>query len=39
MALSIAALTAEGATEIDDAQCASVSFPEFYAFLEEGVAQ
>ncbi len=38
MALSIAALTAAGETEIDDALCASVSFPEFYAFLEEGLA-
>lgn len=38
MALSIAALTAAGETEIDDAQCVSVSFPEFYAFLDEGLA-
>lgn len=38
MALSIAALTARGDTEIDDALCAAVSFPEFYAFLHEGLA-
>jgi len=33
MALTIAALTAEGETEIDDAECASVSFPEFYPLI------
>ncbi len=38
MALSIAALAAGGETEIDDAQCASISFPEFYAFLDQGLA-
>jgi 3-phosphoshikimate 1-carboxyvinyltransferase len=34
MALSIAALAADGATEIVDADCADVSFPEFYQLLE-----
>jgi 3-phosphoshikimate 1-carboxyvinyltransferase len=38
MALAVAGLVAEGATEIEDAECASVSFPEFYAFLERGAA-
>ena len=38
MALSIAALAASGETEIDDALCASVSFPEFFAFLDQGLA-
>ncbi len=36
MALSVAALGAEGETEIEDAECASVSFPEFYDFLARG---
>jgi 3-phosphoshikimate 1-carboxyvinyltransferase len=34
MALSIAALAADGPTEILDADCADVSFPEFYQLLE-----
>lgn len=34
MALSVAALGAVGATVIRDADCAAVSFPEFYATLE-----
>jgi 3-phosphoshikimate 1-carboxyvinyltransferase len=38
MALSIAGLTAEGATLVEEAECASVSFPEFYSFLERGAA-
>jgi len=38
MALSVAALSARGDTHVEDAECASVSFPEFYAFLERGVA-
>jgi 3-phosphoshikimate 1-carboxyvinyltransferase len=33
MALSVAALGAEGDTVIRDADCVSVSFPEFYATL------
>jgi 5-enolpyruvylshikimate-3-phosphate synthase len=35
MALAIAALGAQGATEIADAECASVSFPEFYGLLAQ----
>jgi len=35
MALAIAALGATGATEIADAECASVSFPEFYELLAQ----
>ncbi len=35
MAFSIAALRAEGETEIRGAEAASVSFPEFYTWLEE----
>jgi 3-phosphoshikimate 1-carboxyvinyltransferase len=35
MAFSIAALRAEGETEIHGAEAASVSFPEFYTWLEE----
>ncbi len=34
MALSVAALGAEGDTVIRDAECAGVSFPEFFATLE-----
>jgi len=33
MAFSIAALVASGVTEIEDAACAAVSFPEFYRIL------
>jgi 3-phosphoshikimate 1-carboxyvinyltransferase len=36
MALAVAALGTEGATEIEGAECASVSFPEFYDFLARG---
>ena len=35
MALSVAALGAEGDTVIQNAECASVSFPEFFATLEK----
>jgi len=35
MALAIAALGANGATEIEDAECACVSFPEFYEVLAQ----
>jgi 3-phosphoshikimate 1-carboxyvinyltransferase len=38
MALSVAALAARGDSHVEEAECASVSFPEFYAFLERGVA-
>ena len=36
MSLAIAALGAAGETEIEGAECASVSFPEFYDFLAQG---
>jgi 3-phosphoshikimate 1-carboxyvinyltransferase len=39
MALAVAALAAEGDTEIEDAACASVSFPEFYDLLARGCEQ
>jgi 3-phosphoshikimate 1-carboxyvinyltransferase len=35
MAFSIAALRAEGATEIHGAEAASISFPEFFTWLDE----
>jgi 3-phosphoshikimate 1-carboxyvinyltransferase len=35
MAFSIAALRAEGATEIQGAEAASISFPEFFTWLDE----
>jgi 3-phosphoshikimate 1-carboxyvinyltransferase len=38
MAFSVAALIAEGETEITDAECVAVSFPEFFTLLES-VAQ
>jgi 3-phosphoshikimate 1-carboxyvinyltransferase len=38
MALSVAALAAEGATEVEGAGCVAVSFPEFYALLERARA-
>jgi 3-phosphoshikimate 1-carboxyvinyltransferase len=37
MAFSVAALLAEGESEIEDAACVSVSFPEFYKLLESVV--
>jgi 3-phosphoshikimate 1-carboxyvinyltransferase len=36
MALAILGLTAKGATSLEGAECASVSFPEFYDLLAEG---
>jgi len=36
MALSVAALAAEGATDVADAGCVAVSFPDFYSVLERG---
>ncbi|HET7292068.1 MAG TPA: 3-phosphoshikimate 1-carboxyvinyltransferase [Vicinamibacteria bacterium] len=36
MALAVAALGADGDCEIEDAECASVSFPEFWQLLEAG---
>jgi 3-phosphoshikimate 1-carboxyvinyltransferase len=38
MALSIAALAAEGATEVEGAGCVAVSFPGFYELLEKARA-
>jgi 3-phosphoshikimate 1-carboxyvinyltransferase len=34
MAFSVAALIAEGETQINNAECAAISFPEFFALLE-----
>jgi 3-phosphoshikimate 1-carboxyvinyltransferase len=39
MALAVAALAAEGSTEIEGAECATVSFPEFYDYLERGAGR
>jgi 3-phosphoshikimate 1-carboxyvinyltransferase len=36
MSLAVAALATKGETEIEGAECASVSFPEFYDFLARG---
>ncbi len=36
MAFAVAALAAEGPTDIEEAECASVSFPEFYELLARG---
>jgi 3-phosphoshikimate 1-carboxyvinyltransferase len=33
MALSVAALRAEGETEIEGTECAAISFPQFYEYL------
>lgn len=38
MAFAVAALGASGDTEIEDAECASVSFPEFYDVLARAMA-
>jgi 3-phosphoshikimate 1-carboxyvinyltransferase len=38
MALSVAALAAEGSTEVEGAECVAVSFPEFYALLGRACA-
>ncbi|HSD28665.1 MAG TPA: 3-phosphoshikimate 1-carboxyvinyltransferase [Vicinamibacteria bacterium] len=38
MALSVAALAAEGATEVEGAECVAVSFPGFYTLLERARA-
>jgi 3-phosphoshikimate 1-carboxyvinyltransferase len=37
MAFSVAALIAEGETEIEGAECVAVSFPEFFNLLESVV--
>ncbi|HEY6547290.1 MAG TPA: 3-phosphoshikimate 1-carboxyvinyltransferase, partial [Vicinamibacteria bacterium] len=39
MSLAVAALTAAGVTRIEGAECASVSFPEFYGFLARGTGR
>ena len=39
MALAVAALAARGPTEIEGAECATVSFPEFYDFLARGAGR
>lgn len=39
MALAVAGLTATGQTEIEGAECASVSFPEFFPLLTRGVCR
>ncbi|HVQ31707.1 MAG TPA: 3-phosphoshikimate 1-carboxyvinyltransferase [Vicinamibacteria bacterium] len=39
MSLAVAALTATGVTEIEGAECASVSFPEFYGLLARGTGR
>ena len=39
MSLSVAALVAEGATEIEGSECVAVSFPEFYALLEQATGR
>jgi 3-phosphoshikimate 1-carboxyvinyltransferase len=39
MALAVAALAAKGPTEIEGAECATVSFPEFYEFLDRGAGR
>jgi 3-phosphoshikimate 1-carboxyvinyltransferase len=38
MALSVAALGAAGATEVEGAECVAVSFPGFYGLLEQARA-
>jgi 5-enolpyruvylshikimate-3-phosphate synthase len=38
MALSVAALAARGESEIEDAGCAAVSFPEFHGLLARATA-
>ena len=39
MCLAVAALTAQGATLIEGAECASVSFPEFFGLLARGTGR
>jgi 3-phosphoshikimate 1-carboxyvinyltransferase len=39
MALAVAALAADGPTEIEGGDCATVSFPEFYILLEQGAVR
>jgi 3-phosphoshikimate 1-carboxyvinyltransferase len=39
MALAVAAMAAEGASEIEDSDCVAVSFPEFFAVLARGTGR
>jgi 3-phosphoshikimate 1-carboxyvinyltransferase len=39
MALAIAALAAEGATEIERGECVAVSFPEFFSLLQRATGR
>jgi 5-enolpyruvylshikimate-3-phosphate synthase len=39
MALAVAALAAEGASEIEGGECVAVSFPEFYGILAQATAR
>jgi 3-phosphoshikimate 1-carboxyvinyltransferase len=39
MALAVAALAADGPTEIDGADCVNVSFPEFFSLLARGTGR
>jgi len=39
MALAIAALAAEGPSEIERGECVAVSFPEFYALLAQATGR
>jgi 5-enolpyruvylshikimate-3-phosphate synthase len=38
MALAVAGLAAHGGTSLEGAECASVSFPEFYDVLAAGAS-
>jgi len=39
MSLSVAALAAEGTTQIEGSECVAVSFPEFYLLLEQATGR
>jgi 3-phosphoshikimate 1-carboxyvinyltransferase len=39
MALSVAALAAEGTTDVEDADCVAVSFPDFYALVDRATGR
>ena len=39
MALSVAALAAEGGTEVEGAECVAVSFPGFYALVDRATGR
>jgi 5-enolpyruvylshikimate-3-phosphate synthase len=38
MALAVAALAADGDSEVEDGECVSISFPEFPAILAEATS-